>query len=44
MQLRLTDTSLRDGSHHKRHQVTVEDSAREKYFSTIARSRSSACV
>jgi 4-hydroxy 2-oxovalerate aldolase len=25
MQLRLTDTSLRDGSHHKRHQFTVED-------------------
>jgi 4-hydroxy 2-oxovalerate aldolase len=24
-QLRLTDTSLRDGSHHKRHQFTVED-------------------
>jgi 4-hydroxy 2-oxovalerate aldolase len=23
--LRLTDTSLRDGSHHKRHQFTVED-------------------
>jgi 4-hydroxy 2-oxovalerate aldolase len=25
VQLRLTDTSLRDGSHHKRHQFTVED-------------------
>ncbi|MFS8097046.1 4-hydroxy-2-oxovalerate aldolase [Lentzea alba] len=25
MQLRLTDTSLRDGSHHKRHQFTAED-------------------
>ena len=25
MQLRLTDTSLRDGSHHKRHQFTVDD-------------------
>ncbi|MDX8142219.1 4-hydroxy-2-oxovalerate aldolase [Lentzea sp. BCCO 10_0061] len=25
MQLRLTDTSLRDGSHHKRHQFTTED-------------------
>ncbi|MFD5826301.1 4-hydroxy-2-oxovalerate aldolase [Lentzea sp. NPDC060358] len=24
-QLRLTDTSLRDGSHHKRHQFTAED-------------------
>lgn len=25
MQLRLTDTSLRDGSHHKRHQFTADD-------------------
>ncbi|MEU7476770.1 4-hydroxy-2-oxovalerate aldolase [Lentzea sp. NPDC042327] len=25
MQLRLTDTSLRDGSHHKRHRFTVDD-------------------
>ncbi|MFD9697653.1 4-hydroxy-2-oxovalerate aldolase [Lentzea sp. NPDC059081] len=25
MQLRLTDTSLRDGSHHKRHQFTSDD-------------------
>ncbi|MDX8049693.1 4-hydroxy-2-oxovalerate aldolase [Lentzea sp. BCCO 10_0798] len=25
LSLRLTDTSLRDGSHHKRHQFTVED-------------------